>query len=92
MARAKSPSDNAAQTTAPPAVIQPIPDPFANVPKWQYVGPGERVYVDVPVTVQPGDIIPRATIPANDGNWEPTDQAPNKHADNYQANEGGLPW
>lgn len=36
---------------------------------WRYDGPSERVYVSVPVTVSPGDVIERNEVPAEDGWW-----------------------
>lgn len=41
--------------------------------RWRYVGDVERIYMSVPVTVQHGAVIEHAGTPAEDGNWEPTD-------------------
>jgi len=36
---------------------------------WKYDGPSERVYIDVPVTVSPGDVVELDSVPAEDGWW-----------------------
>lgn len=40
------------------------------VSRWRYVGDVERLYMSVPVTVQPGAVIEHAGRPADDGWWE----------------------
>ncbi len=40
---------------------------------WQYLGREERVYTNVPVTVQRHDVVERDEIPADDGCWAECD-------------------
>ena len=84
MSRASHP---AARTTPPepPTDLPPLPDPLAGVPRWRYAGDAERIYMSVPVTVRWGDVIALPTIPADDGCWEPTDEAWTRRPDNYTA-------
>lgn len=54
----------------------------ADVPqvgRWRYVGGVERVYPHVPVTVQDGAVLEHAGVPAEDGCWEPADDAEVTH-------------
>ena len=79
MSRAKTaPVDD-----APPTEPAGMPDRFEGVPRWKYVGTDRRIYTSVPVTVDPGDVVPCAVIPASDGFWQQTDQPYNRLPDNH---------
>lgn len=56
-------------------------DPWGN---WRYIGPAGRVYMNVPVTPEPGDVICWPAIPAEDGAWEPTDEPITRQPDNWR--------
>ncbi len=62
------------------AVDEPTgpPDPTC----WEYQGP-ERLYMHIPVTVRPGDVIKHAGPPADDGCWTPHDGPATRHPDNH---------
>jgi hypothetical protein len=61
---------------------------------WRHVGDIPRVYTAVPVTVEHGDVIEHLGPPADDGNWEPTDEAatraPDNHPDTIAANHAAT--
>lgn len=82
MAR-KSPAVEAAQEQ-PTAETT---DPFDGVPRWKYSGLDRRIYVNVPVTVDPGDVVPASSIPSMDGFWTPTTDAYTRTPDNF---DGGV--
>jgi hypothetical protein len=52
---------------------------------YRYDGPAERTYAEVPVTVQPGDVVqlPRRL----DVHWSPTDASPTRLPDNHPDTE-----
>lgn len=79
MSRAK----RAPVDAAPPAEVVEMPDRFEGVPRWKYTGPDRRIYTSVPVTVDPGDVVPCAVIPADDGFWAETSEPYNRLPDNY---------
>jgi hypothetical protein len=88
VARGKTPADDAAvEQSAAETSADPFADPFAGVPCWRYAGPDRRIYVDVPVTVDPGDVVPAAKIPSGDGFWAPTNVAYTRVPDNF---DGGV--
>ena len=74
---------------------KPEPDPAPTVevaaaapmPAWRYTGPVERLYMSVPVTVAPGDIVAWPTIPAEDGCWEPDAGPATTLPDNHPTTE-----
>lgn len=84
MPRATGPAaDTAAPETTPetPAAgtpANPAPPPDC----WRYVGEVPRTYVDVPVTVAPGDVIAHDGPPAADGNWQPDPGPATRRRDN----------
>jgi len=49
-----------------------VPDELV-VSRWRYVGGVERIYYNVPVTVQDGAVVEWAGPPAEDGCWELAD-------------------
>jgi hypothetical protein len=51
-------------------------------PSWRYDGP-PRIYTNVPVTVQAGDVIAWPEPPADDGCWKRVAAAPTRTPDNY---------
>jgi hypothetical protein len=79
MSRAK----RAPVDAAPLAEIAEMSDRFEGVPRWKYVGTERRIYTNVPVTVDQGDVMPHAEIPAEDGCWESATGDYNRLPDNY---------
>jgi hypothetical protein len=51
---------------------------------WRYLGPAGRIYTNVPVTPEPGDVITCLGIPAGDGAWEQTDADVTRQPDNWR--------
>lgn len=84
MAREKPSAAAPAVETETPAVKT---HPFAGVPCWEYRGPDRRIYVDVPVTVDPGDVVPVAKIPSGDGFWVASTAPYTRVPDNFN---GGV--
>lgn len=87
MARSKAAGVDAATATAEPVSDDQqqtiAPASHDELPRWRYVGPDRRIYTSVPVTVDPGDVVPCAEIPASDGFWQETDQPYNRLPDNH---------
>lgn len=70
------------------AVVPETPAVEQGWPNWRYVGPVERVYADIPVTVSTGDIVSWPENPGTDGNWEQTADPATRKPDNYRPTEG----
>lgn len=51
---------------------------------WRYVGDVPRTYTNVPVTIDPGDVITWTGLPAGDGNWEPANEPATRLPDNHR--------
>lgn len=77
-----------ARTPAADAVPPPADPATPTVPvssvTWLYNGPPGRTYTNVPVTVDPGDVVAWPDPPANDGAWTPTDVPATRLPDNHR--------
>jgi hypothetical protein len=71
--------------TQPPATPDPTAAKEASPQwgRWRYIGDIPRVYTAVPVTVEHGDVVEHLGPPADDGNWERTDEPVNRQPDNH---------
>jgi len=52
--------------------------------RWVYTGPPGRIYADIPVTPDPGDVIAWHSPPAADGCWTETDLPESRMPDNHR--------
>ncbi len=84
----ESPAAPVVEAAATPTPTPPVPTPETPASSgwgtWRYTGPPGRVYVDIPVTVDPGDVVSWPTEPGTDGCWEPDPGPATKRPDNHR--------